>query len=52
LSDAFVQRPGLGPTTLPDVTFPVGDVDPPARVCLAAQVERAAAEPGRRIGGS
>ena len=93
--DAFVQRHGVGPTTLaglravlsrvrrdgfavedgtvtPDfasvasavldhsgypvagiaVTFPVREVDPPARVGLAAQVERAAAELSRRIGGS
>lgn len=93
--DAFVQRHGLGPTTLhglramlvrvrrdgfamedgtvtPDfasvaapvldhvghpvagvaVTFPLDEVDAPTRLDLAAQVQRAAAELSRRIGGT
>jgi DNA-binding IclR family transcriptional regulator len=93
--DAFVQRHGIGPTTLSGlravlsrvrqdgfaledgtvtpgfasvasavldhsgypvagiaVTFPAGEVGPPARVGLAAQVKRAAAELSRRIGGA
>lgn len=93
--DAFVQRHGVGPTSLPvlravlsrvrrdgfavedgtvtpdfasvasavldhsgypvagiALTFPALEVDPPARVGLAGQVERSAAELTRRIGGS
>jgi len=93
--DAFVQRHGLGPTTLPGLrsllarvrrdgfamedgtvtpefasvasavldhsgypvagialTFRGSDVDTPSRIGLAAQVERAASELSRRIGGS